>query len=442
MDKKNIDVAIEDHFIIIKLTHDKLIPEGEILDNFIDSLLIQTKKNHIVLDIPDPDLIFNDTIYFLETLKERSKNSDLYNLTKFTIITPESARERMESELDYFGLQIRGLKDNKYRLNYNKFDLLPFYDNHENCHVDEIDELKNIINKLNFTEFTEHELNFIKKRINQFRPSQRIEDFFSHASDLQMLLEFNNFDGTSEILKKRIIQEFITKNLNRSLLCEFFIDPDINNPTIIPCLSGGIENVYYSRDSTLIRPTIFASKINDSQAKKIQEFTDLIKKKNVSEHELQLFLENNPFFFQALNYKTMRPQVILERDDGTSLRPDFFLQPYGSDWWEILDLKLPNKFIVVGGRDRKHFSSAVTEGLAQIREYQSYFDDTKYSRRIEEKYGIRCYKPKIKLVIGKDSPDQDDLFQLQRLMTSYSSEKAEILTFDRLIRIAFERLPI
>ncbi len=254
-----------------------------------------------------------------------------------------------------------------------------------------------------------------------------------------MISEFNKSNGTSDILKRRFIQKFINDHLNKSLLAELFIDVNRQNAYALPYLSGSFDEFQNFNEASFIRPTISAPIIYQSQRTKLLEFTELLKKEKIKENEIQKFLEQNPFIFESLNYKAIRAQVVLERDDGTSLRPDFFLQPFGEDWWDILDLKLPNKSVIVGARDRKHFSAAVTEGLAQVREYSAYFENEIYQKRIEEKYGIKCYKPNVKLVIGKEF-DNSDKNQVKRLMTSY--EKSHILTFDQLVKTVKERLPI
>jgi hypothetical protein len=135
-------------------------------------------------------------------------------------------------------------------------------------------------------------------------------------------------------------------------------------------------------------------------------------------------------------YNRIYPQVILQRDDGTSLRPDFILEPVGNNWCDILDIKLPDKSVVVGGRDRKRFSASVEELIAQLREYAAYFEDSRLARRIEEIYGIKCYKPRLIGIIGRD-PFIEDERQFRRLATQYTD--VDVLTFDRLLEIAKSR---
>lgn len=80
----------------------------------------------------------------------------------------------------------------------------------------------------------------------------------------------------------------------------------------------------------------------------------------------------------------------------------------------------------------------MSELVAQLREYSAAFEDRKLARRVEEKYGVKCYRPKLVGIIGRDDPRNADPRELRRLQTSYND--TQILTFDQLHRIAKSRL--
>ena len=141
-----------------------------------------------------------------------------------------------------------------------------------------------------------------------------------------------------------------------------------------------------------------------------------------------------------LGYKRLVPHVVLERNDGTSLIPDFFVQPLTSEWWDILDIKLPHKKLVAGGRDRHRLSAGVHELAAQLREYAAYFEDAKASERVEQLFGVKCYRPKLIGIFGSDSDLAQDGRERRRLMTAYSD--LQVLTFDSLVRAAQSRILI
>ncbi|HXC44154.1 MAG TPA: Shedu anti-phage system protein SduA domain-containing protein [Candidatus Dormibacteraeota bacterium] len=171
----------------------------------------------------------------------------------------------------------------------------------------------------------------------------------------------------------------------------------------------------------------------------VEKFEQLLSRQKISESELQRFLEEHPQILQTLGYSHIYPHVVLERSDNRNLIPDFILEPVHDEWCDILDLKLPTMKTVVGGADRKTLSSGAHELVAQLREYATFFEDPRHARRVEELYGIKCYKPKLVGVIGRD-PRLADERQLRRLMTSYAD--AKILTFDQLLRVAKSRLLI
>jgi hypothetical protein len=52
-------------------------------------------------------------------------------------------------------------------------------------------------------------------------------------------------------------------------------------------------------------------------------------------------------------------------------------------------------------KNRFRFSAAVTEAVAQLREYGLFFDEAANRRRIEEEYGLLAYKPRLFLVLGR-----------------------------------------
>jgi hypothetical protein len=131
--------------------------------------------------------------------------------------------------------------------------------------------------------------------------------------------------------------------------------------------------------------------------------------------------------------------VLLERDDGTSLRPDFILEPYQGDWCDILELKRPMPAIIVGANDRKSLSAAVHAVAAQLREYAAYFENPKYRRWVYERYGLKLYRPRLFALIGRE-PIGRDTEAVRRSMTCYTD--IEVVTFDELLTIAKRRILI
>jgi hypothetical protein len=137
----------------------------------------------------------------------------------------------------------------------------------------------------------------------------------------------------------------------------------------------------------------------------IGEFEDLINKKNVSEHEVELFLRSYLDLLRGNRYKSVHWQIHLKREaEGKGdLVPDILLEPVStSDYWKILDLKRPDVNIARSpGTNRAGFNSRILEALHQLREYREYFENPLYRRQLSD-LGITAYKPEISVVIGRD----------------------------------------
>lgn len=187
------------------------------------------------------------------------------------------------------------------------------------------------------------------------------------------------------------------------------------------------------------RPEIIAHRTAAIFGDELKEFTSLLSDPSVSEGTYQRFFEKHDSFFRMLGFKALYPKVVLERDDGTSLQPDFMVEPFDRDFWDVLDIKRPDAPVVVGGRDRKDFSAQVHQLGAQLREYGAYFDEEKNRKRVADRYGINAYKPRLIGIIG-DHHDVDDKLQLQRVMTQYKDTR--IMTFGQLHAMAKDRLLI
>jgi hypothetical protein len=115
------------------------------------------------------------------------------------------------------------------------------------------------------------------------------------------------------------------------------------------------------------------------------------------------------------------------------------VQPVGEEWWDILDLKLPEIPMIVGQPDRKTYSALVHSLVAQLKTYAAAFDDPRVAKRVEQKYGIRAYKPKVVGIIGREVLPKGDR-EIRRAMTAYTD--IEVMTFDRMREILHSRLLI
>lgn len=109
---------------------------------------------------------------------------------------------------------------------------------------------------------------------------------------------------------------------------------------------------------------------------KIEEFEYLINSDNIKENDIQIFFEKNPEFLLSLgNYEAAFSQIVLQNQDYNFI-PDFLLKPLTSNYLDIVELKLPKEKVIVSKKNRARFSSAVYEGIAQLRTYRNFFRDS------------------------------------------------------------------
>ena len=250
---------------------------------------------------------------------------------------------------------------------------------------------------------------------------------------------FEDLYAVSAVASLRALRSVVRNHALNSLLVEYAVQMQGSGIFVTPYHSHAIHSIEARNEVALGRPAVIAERTASLLASQIHEFEILLSKSRIREVEIQRFLEANPALLRALGYSQVYPQVVLQRDNGTFLRPDFIVQPTSDEWCDIIDIKLPRMRTVVGIRDRKTLSAAIHGLIAQLREYKDYFDDEKLSRRLEKLYGIKCYRPRLVGVIGTD-PRLADERQVRRLMTAYSDVK--VLTFDQLLRHAKSRLLI
>jgi type II secretory pathway predicted ATPase ExeA len=188
-----------------------------------------------------------------------------------------------------------------------------------------------------------------------------------------------------------------------------------------------------------VAPYIWIPRHAHYWADQLDEFEALLNDPRARESQFQAFFERYPHFLTGVDYRQAVPHPILERDGGEGpLIPDFFLQPNSACFADILDVKLPVHKLISGRKDRERYSSAVTEAIAQVREYASYFDDPARRRRVLEKYKMTAYKPTLIVIIGR-TPKVPSEEKVQRIRLGAETERVRIVTYDELF-LRMERL--
>lgn len=166
----------------------------------------------------------------------------------------------------------------------------------------------------------------------------------------------------------------------------------------------------------------------------LSTFEDLLNSTSASESDFQRFFEEFPFFLTGLDFRRAHPQPILYKDEGSPLVPDFFLEKLSSSWDVILDLKKPYDQMVSRRKNRVYFKQNVQNAVSQLRYYREWFDDYSHRKAFEQIYGVRTFRPRMVLVIGRDFHFRDDVERI-RLCEGLQSN-LDIWTYDDLYKRA------
>lgn len=159
----------------------------------------------------------------------------------------------------------------------------------------------------------------------------------------------------------------------------------------------------------------------------ITELEDLINTPNISEDELQKFLEKHPELILEDDYENAIPQarIVTEND---SWEADFVLVPFNqNNFCKIVELKLPEEKTEMKPKNgHLHIGHKLVAALQQIRDYHDAFynDDTR--NRFRERYGKNVYRPDLQLIIGRKGD-----FQLKRnYLDLQKKENVKIMDWD------------
>lgn len=199
-------------------------------------------------------------------------------------------------------------------------------------------------------------------------------------------------------------------------------------------IEAGTSRLFVAKASLIDHSTLVLQE-------ELEELEWLINRENVSESEIQKFLERHPKFLIGAEYKQLHAQLTLHRDAilGPQLRPDFFLERITSNFCDIVDLKLPNEKLVIRKKNRVHFSAALTQAMAQLREYRDYFDDRDHREMFHRKYGVRAFRPRVSVVIGRRANYYDEM---ERIKLESDLAHLRVITYDDLVDQARRRVLI
>lgn len=179
-------------------------------------------------------------------------------------------------------------------------------------------------------------------------------------------------------------------------------------------------------------PSVFAGGLVNAESSRrlalADEFEELINDPGASEMAIQKFFEDHPEFLLGTKYERLHSQVVLQRADEGHLRPDFVLQPLAgvSHEAKIVDLKLPQQRIVKPVPNRPHLYAKITEAVAQLKTYASYFQSRDNRAFAAKALGFTSFQPKITLIVGT-SVEPDIGGEVARVLAD--ARPVEIVTY-------------
>jgi hypothetical protein len=165
----------------------------------------------------------------------------------------------------------------------------------------------------------------------------------------------------------------------------------------------------------------------DDEVEQLRRFLSL---PQLREHELQKFFEEHPDLLLGTEHRRLHSQLVMTREDGSQLRPDFFLERIDGCLSDIVDLKLPTARLVVGEKNRRRFGSSLSSVVGQLGTYRSYFDEANNRKKFYDRYGLQVYKPMVFAVIGRSGDFKNSM---EREEVQQSLSQVKIVTYDDIL---------
>ena len=426
-----IRLSAEDKYSLVDMSSKaQLFPHPFTLGNLGMAMADLTNNWEFLWDFRGSEKVYND-------IRDAYDEARAWQANRQIILASPELFDEVQDSLATETARI--VKMRPKSLPTHPFDLSAFADGEMDLHI-LTDEMLDVVAPHNFN-----------AQYHEFIDSLGMTDLQSETTDFEQSL-LNEYDSEnpafdfaideSEETRMKLVGRERTLLLRRfldsigtnSLLTELAIVFDRERVKVVPYHSFSLHHVPAPRDRlVLLRPGRRSAQYWRRFKKDIRALENLLNKKNVKEHEIEILLRANPLFLRGLNYRKVYPQVILPLGGDNSLRPDAIAEPVDTEWCHVIDYKLPSQKILVGRENRLSLASGIIEVTSQLREYAAYFDDRSVAKVVEGKYGFKCYKPKLVAIVGRDPQDLDSE-QVRRAMTAYPD--LEVVTYDRLLRAA------
>jgi hypothetical protein len=168
----------------------------------------------------------------------------------------------------------------------------------------------------------------------------------------------------------------------------------------------------------------------------VEMFEALINRPDVSEADIQIFLEENPHFLLMARIMQALPHVQLPDDRGNVLIPDFILKPIVAlqelrdSNWEVLDLKRPQAKLLAGPSNHRRFSAEVYQAITQVKNYRQHFENPQNTAAVTKLLGHALKHPRLAVLIGRMPPSSE----IELLEQEQAREpQVRIVTYDEIL---------
>jgi hypothetical protein len=158
---------------------------------------------------------------------------------------------------------------------------------------------------------------------------------------------------------------------------------------------------------------------------------------NATEHDASRFFAQYPkFLFLGVGKELRREVVLVNSGTGEEFRVDFFRRPFGSEEWDIIELKTPGVdygSAATGQHPRP--SAAVTTAINQAHDYRDWILEDTTLRSDLLSRGLLVYRPKLLVVVGRDRSIPDPRI-VRRLEDRLRQGPVEAISYDAIMRFA------
>ncbi len=138
--------------------------------------------------------------------------------------------------------------------------------------------------------------------------------------------------------------------------------------------------------------------------------THILANSSANEHDASRFFRHHPKFLYLGQAAEVKPEVVITSCGSQKIqRIDFFRRRYGASFWDIVELKHPNKPFISGSASlHARLSAEVDKAINQAQDYRDLIDlDGEIRHNLLEK-GIKVWRPQIMVVVGQRDQDFDD----------------------------------